>query len=209
MLVVNCGSPRVPEIVSHLKAQKCDVQVVSLDLLQPHHLRNVEGIVISGSFDMISEQNMDYIERYSFLREADVPILGICFGHQLLGVLHGADIGKSKPDSSWIQGNREIWLENSRLFTDVKPVSMFQQFHQEEISLPENFVLLGSSDETRVEAMCHQEKPIYGVQFHPEISGDVGTQIFDNFVNNICADKPTPRLIDTAGNVAEEITDYA
>lgn len=188
MLVVNCGSRVLPRIIENLNKAGHEPTIISLDLLEPHNLKGHEGIIISGSPRMVSEQNMDYIERLSFLRNASIPILAICFGHQLIGALHGAEIRKSKPDKSLIRGHREIWLENSVLFNDIKPVEHFFQYHEEEISLPEDFILLGSSEETSVEAMCHKEKPIYAVQFHPELSGDQGFKIFENF-SKLCKER--------------------
>jgi GMP synthase (glutamine-hydrolysing) len=55
--------------------------------------------------------------------------------------------------------------------------------HCESISIPPNFKLIGSSDACVNEAMQHQTKKIYGVQFHPEVSGNHGRVIFENFVH--------------------------
>jgi len=188
MLVVNSGSVTTPIIVDHLKRLGHKPEVVQLHDLELRHLEAANGVIFGGSMEMLSEQPPSFLEHYAFIREATVPMLGICFGHQLLGKLHGAEIKKTKQDASWLVGQRNIWLENHSLFDGLNSITPFLQYHAEEISLPNDFFLLASSDETMVEAMCHKTKPIYSIQFHPELSGPVGFKFFQNF-SKLCKDQ--------------------
>jgi GMP synthase (glutamine-hydrolysing) len=83
--------------------------------------------------------------------------------------------------------NRD-WLEievvtESLLFEKLPTVFDVMEDHCESISIPVGFELLASSDECINEAMQHKNKMIYGLQFHPEVSGNFGRVIIENFVN--------------------------
>jgi GMP synthase (glutamine-hydrolysing) len=58
----------------------------------------------------------------------------------------------------------------------------FMEDHCECISIPKDFLLVGVSDSCINEAMMHESKPLFGVQFHPEVSGNMGAILFQNFV---------------------------
>ena len=77
-------------------------------------------------------------------------------------------------------------FENDPFFQDIDAVSLFNEDHEEHITLPEDFIQIASSELTEVEAMRHRAKPIYSVQFHPETSGDQGFKMLENF-SKLCA----------------------
>ena len=77
-------------------------------------------------------------------------------------------------------------FEESALFARLPRIIQMQEDHCEFASVPENFKLLASSDTCFNEAMQHNELQIYGVQFHPEVSGLQGSLLFENFYT-ICA----------------------
>jgi len=132
---------------------------------------DVEAIILSGSEACLSrpEDRPFFTGLASFLREVDLPVLGICFGHQLIAHAFGApvvDMGRvvegpeevvvEEPDiifSSWDRGDKILVAESHR--------DMVAQ-------LPEGFELLAKSASCPIEAMRHALRPIYGVQFHPE-----------------------------------------
>ena len=111
-----------------------------------------------------------------------IPILGICLGHQIIGLLHGAEIFREK----YIEKMEEIKvIEKNILFAGIAQSTYFQEAHSEYITLPEGFVHLARSASCENEAMKHPSKNIFGTQFHPEISGENGAMIFRNFLG-IC-----------------------
>ena len=96
-----------------------------------------------------------------------VPILGICLGHQAIGVHFGARLGHAekichgKPDI--------ITHTNTDIFTDVPSPTQIGRYHSLHIhSLPESLVTLAKGSDGTIQAFKHHKLPIFGVQFHPE-----------------------------------------
>jgi GMP synthase (glutamine-hydrolysing) len=137
------------------------------------------GVIISGAPLLITEQNIDpYLSKIAWIKESNIPVLGICFGHQLIGLLYGAIGSKMREDRSW----QEIEIiEESPLFNRLPDCFEMMEDHCEHISIPPEFKLMAASDACINECMQHEKKSIYGVQFHPEVSGNFGNILLENF----------------------------
>lgn len=179
ILIIDCGSSKVSDIEKALEAINIDSVTVSWDKIKPEKAADHPGIIISGAPILLTETDpTPYLFGFNFLLDYPNPVLGICFGHQILGMLHGAQISNGKENRGW----QEIDIElSSTLFNYVrKPFEMMED-HQEEITIPDGFKLLASSKNCKVEAMQHKIKPLFGVQFHPEVSERKGLQLLKNF----------------------------
>jgi GMP synthase (glutamine-hydrolysing) len=182
ILIIDCGSQKTPFIEQAVDLEM-DFQTISLMDFTISHLENKQGVIISGAPILITEvDNSPYLAKLKWILETDLPILGICFGHQIIGLLHGAQGARQKEDRDW--QTIEI-IEENALFKKLPSEFEMMEDHCESISVPRSFKLLGVSDACVNEAMCHSHKPIFGVQFHPEVSGNQGTVIIENFVD-IC-----------------------
>lgn len=137
---------------------------------------NPEGIILGGgpSIDRIG----NCVE---IIKEVDVPILGICLGHQIIANVFGGQT-KSAEIESYAQIELNI-LKQEGIFEGVGDTLKVWASHKDEvITLPEGFEVLASSNKCDVESMKHPEKPIYGIQFHPEVQHTPrGGEIFENF----------------------------
>lgn len=138
------------------------------------------AIIISGNPALIKDTGTNFLADFDVLRELSIPTLGICFGHQVIGLLYGADVTMGKEDREL---RRMEFLGNSRLFDEISDEDVFQEDHTEEVAVPENFVHLATSSHCHNEAMMHREFPLYGVQFHPENSGRAGKRLIENFLS--------------------------
>jgi len=179
--IVHFGSSKAPliaEVVSslgHINGIVDWQQATASDFL------NIKGIILSGSPMMLTEISHEpFHEKYGFLKETKIPVLGICFGHQVLGILHGAEIFRG----DHILRDEEIEvLQQDPLFADLGNKTIMAQSHTEGITLPAGFTHLASSATYQVQGIKHSSKKMYGVQFHPEVSGENGKVLLNNFCN--------------------------
>ena len=104
--------------------------------------------------------------RLPWIKNHEKPVLGICHGHQLFGVLYGSPLLR---DEEGEDGAYTVDIEKeSALFAGYKNKIKVEQHHNYSIMLSEEFELLASSPRCLVQAMKHKVKQIYGVQFHAE-----------------------------------------
>ena len=143
------------------------------------------AVVISGSTTDWAEYDPAALERLAeAVRAAPVPILGICAGHQLIGRAHGAAWGplgplapgEADPDPRFAPGQRkergflEVRLDTAcPLFRGLGPSAEFFQSHYWHLAgVPEGFLLRAGSPWSPVQAIERLDRPVFGVQFHPE-----------------------------------------
>jgi len=178
--IVDCGSSKVPDIARVLK--RCGV---APSVIRPADLPSIasdlpSALILSGNPALIEDTGTDFLTNYGILRELRIPILGICFGHQVIGLLYGGEVSRGQED----RGLRQIdVLRENPLFAGIAATGEFRQDHTEEVSVPTQFAHLASSSHCRNEAMAHPDLPIVGVQFHPETSGDAGERLIRNFLS--------------------------
>lgn len=179
ILIIDCGSKKVSEIQNQLEAIHIKYKTVKWDNVDKENLDKYPGIIISGAPVLLTEVNPEpYLKALNFVLTYENPVLGICFGHQILGLLHGSEVKLCKEDRSWQDINIE---QSSTLFNYIrKPYRMIED-HIEEVALPNDFKLLATSKKCKNEAMQHKIKPLFGVQFHPEVSERGGLQLLKNF----------------------------
>lgn len=149
-------------------------------------IKDVDGLVLSGGAPRIGLKG-DLGNCAEILEKADFPILGICAGHQFMARYFGGEVKPSKiPEFGKIELSI---LKSSPLLEHVPKTSIVWESHNDEVSiLPKNFELLAESENCKIQAMTHFDKPFFGVQFHPEVEHtECGEAIFKNFIK-ICKD---------------------
>lgn len=165
---------RISRTLTYLKIEnKLISNETSLDEIKA---MNPEGIILGGGPSIERIGNCEDI-----IKEIDVPILGICLGHQII-----ANVFDGQTKSAEIESYAQIDLNIKKeigIFEGIGDSLTVWASHKDEvIKLPENFEILASSDKCAIEAMKHNNKDIYGIQFHPEVQHTPrGGEIFENF----------------------------
>ena len=147
---------------------------------------NPKGVILSGGPESVTDSNTPRIPEIIF--ELNIPLLGICYGMQTLAEQFGGQVSSSKTKEF---GHAQITLQQtSSLFDGFASGSLIDVWmsHGDHVStLPDEFNLIASTSSAPVAAMQHIEKPIYALQFHPEVTHtDQGRAILENFIFKIC-----------------------
>lgn len=183
--IINCGSQKTPYIEQAVDVV-CDYETFGMFDLLKRDLSSYDGIIISGAPILLTEVDLQpYLDNFAWIRTYKKPLLGICFGHQILGLVHGAFVSRQREDRDWQTIES---YSDSPIFDKFPHEFQMMEDHCECVSVPKDFQLLAGSDACVNEAMQHENKPFYGVQFHPETSGNQGFLLIENFVN-ICLKK--------------------
>ncbi|WP_050606552.1 glutamine-hydrolyzing GMP synthase [Clostridium niameyense] len=147
--------------------------------------KNPKGIIFTGGPNSVYTEKAPRVQKELF--EIGVPILGICYGDQLMAYTLGGEV--TSPDKREY-GKTEVELDNNNLlFSEMKEKDQCWMSHTDYISkVPAGFKIIATTDECPCAAMMNEEKNLYGVQFHPEVEHTLfGKQLLKNFLFKICA----------------------
>lgn len=140
------------------------------------------GIILSGGPSSVNAENAHLVEKSLF--QAGIPVLGICYGMQLTTHILG---GKVKKGEKGEYGKAELEIsKTSKLFNGIPEKSVVWMSHFDEVeTVPDGFEINAKTDV--ISAISNEEKSIYCVQFHPEVSHtEYGSKMIENFVFHIC-----------------------
>lgn len=146
---------------------------------------SIKGIILSGSpFSVTDEQALDV--NMAPLLDSQLPILGICYGAQYVAKSFGGSVQPSKK-REYGKANL-VDIKADALFEEVSIGSQVWMSHGDTImALPNDFDLLASTNSIEVAAYKQKSHPVYGIQFHPEVTHSLeGKQLLHNFVIKIC-----------------------
>jgi len=158
------------------------------------------ALIIGGNVtDWVEYDETDLLRLYEIIRSAELPILGICGGCQLIGMAHDVPLGPIRrleegerdPDEGFSPGYYKEWgflpihiVKPNPLFDGLGEEPVFLEAHYWEVKdAPTDFKLLASSDACRVQAMRRVDRPVYATQFHPEAYTGAGTRSHSWLVN--------------------------
>lgn len=147
-------------------------------------IEDADALVLSGGAPRVGlQKKLGRCNEY--LAKASFPVLGICAGHQFMASFFGGSVGAAKKPE---YGKVEIEIiEEDVLFKGLPKKMVVWESHNDEVTkLPEDFILLASSSNCKIQAIKHKEKPFFGLQFHPEVEHtQYGKEIFMNFLELI------------------------
>lgn len=145
---------------------------------------NPKGIILSGGPNSVYDENSFRCDERIF--DLGLPILGICYGMQLMTVHFGGKVEQAKHRE---YGKAEIKVEiQNRLFSELPEEQVVWMSHGDLVTgVPEGFSVNATSQSCPISAMSDEERKLYGVQFHPEVRHSVhGNELLKNFVFGVC-----------------------
>ena len=146
-------------------------------------LREVDGLLLSGGAARIGLTGE--LGRCGEYLKMDIPILGICAGHQFMARYYGGG-AREAPQPEF--GAMEIRLVDGGgiLFENTPEIQIVWESHNDEVHVvPDGFNITASSESCQVQAMQNEEGTRFGLQFHPEVNdSEYGTEIIRNFVKH-------------------------
>jgi GMP synthase (glutamine-hydrolysing) len=187
VVILDAGSQYIKLIDKNIRDLECNTDILPLNT-QADKLKNYKGIVISGGPDSVYAPNAIKCDPVIF--DLNIPILGICYGMQLMNYMFNGTVVKKFVRED---GQKTIRIsKSSKLFHNMEDYQKVLLTHGDSVeSLGDNFKITAMSGDL-ISGIEHTQFPIYGVQFHPEVElTENGVQIFKNFLFNICDLKPT------------------
>ena len=187
IIIIDFGSQLTKLIARRVR----DLGVYS-EIIQPKDLfrqkisENTKGIILSGGPSTVTKKNFQTIPKKILKKK--IPILGICYGLQLIAKLFGGKINPSKKKREF--GRAILFSKKSSLLTNnfLRTKKNVWMSHEDAVvKLPKNFHIIASTKESKLTIIENTKEKIYGVQFHPEVTHtENGNQIFKNFLFKIC-----------------------
>ena len=185
ILVLDFGSQynqlilrRVREADVFCQMLPCDAPFERIEEIQP------KGVILSGGPASVYEEGSPRCDPRVF--EMGVPVLGICYGMQLCSLTLGGDV-RNAPAREYGRTLMTVVKPNDLLGEKGAERTVWMSHGDQVAEIGDEFEILASTHNCRLAAVRHKTRPVYGVQFHPEVTHtEDGKVILDNFVHNIC-----------------------
>ena len=161
-----------------------------------------KGIIFTGGPNSVYNPDSPHFSKD--ILSLGIPILGICYGHQLLAYLAGGTIASSDNNSEY--GKTILFIKESTLLKGIKEESVCWMSHTDYVKeLPEGFKITAYTNNCSCAAMEDVSRNLYGVQFHPEVTHtEYGQQVLRNFIFNICKCEPNWKMDDFVKQTTEK-----
>ena len=180
----------------------CEIYSYKTDIEQIKAM-NPKGIILTGGPNSCYEEGAPTYSKELF--ELGIPVLGLCYGAQLMSHVLGGKVEKA-PVREY--GKTKVFVDTaSPLFTDVEPETICWMSHFDYISnVAPGFQVVAHTADCPVAAAQNPEKKLYAIQFHPEVLHTVeGSKMLNNFVRGICGCAGTWRMDSFVENTVKEI----
>jgi GMP synthase (glutamine-hydrolysing) len=184
ILIIDFGSQYTQLIARRIRELNVYCEIHPWDKL-PEDLKGIKGVILSGSpFSVRSEVAP---KPDLSLIKGQMPLLGVCYGAQLLAQLYGGNVNASNT-REYGRANLSVVDANSRLMRNIPLNSQVWMSHGDSISdVPANYKVVCSTADVEVAGFEIENENTFGVQFHPEVYHSTdGTQLLKNFIYDVC-----------------------
>ena len=153
-----------------------------------------KGIIFTGGPNSVYDETSPHYD--PAVLDLGIPVLGICYGDQLMAWMAGGEIASAESGSEY--GKTVLYTEACALFREIPEQWVCWMSHTDFVKVPpKGFRVIARTDKCPCAAMCDEERKLYGVQFHPEVTHtEFGTQMLRNFLFSVCGCKGEWRMDD-------------
>ena len=204
ILVLDFGSQYTQLIARRIRESDVYSEILPWDIDESKIINlNPKGIILSGGPNSVTDSYTPRIPQCIF--DLAVPILGICYGMQTLAEQMGGHV-ISADQKEFGHSELEV-VSESIIFQNLnKKINVWMSHGDQVQDLPDDFNLTASTATAPIAAMEHKDLPIYGIQFHPEVTHtDSGQKILENFIFNACKSKTDWKMNDLISERVNEI----
>ena len=206
ILIIDFGSQVTKLIARRIRDLGVYSEIITpFQIKRISNFKSIKGIILSGGPSTVTKRKYQSVPRKIF--ELKKPILGICYGLQLIAKLYGGKIRSSQKRREF--GRTLIFKKKNSIFTKnfFKQNNSVWMSHQDAVvSLPRKFSVTAFTKDSKLTIIENDKDKIYGVQFHPEVTHtDNGKQIFKNFLFSICKIKKKWSVLSQKKRLIDEV----
>lgn len=189
ILVLDFGGQYNQLIARRVRAQHVYAEIKPYSKITPKEIKDkaYKGIIFTGGPNSVCDEASPHYD--PTILDLGIPVLGICYGFQLIGHMAGGEITSAENSSEY--GKTKLFTLSNALFDGIPNDSICWMSHTDYIKTPpKGFQVIAHTEKCPCAAMCDEGRKLYGIQFHPEVTHTVyGKQILHNFIFSICGCK--------------------
>ncbi|MBQ9545315.1 MAG: glutamine-hydrolyzing GMP synthase, partial [Clostridia bacterium] len=189
ILIIDFGGQYNQLIARRVRSEKVYAEIVPYKKTSCDEIlkKGYKGIIFTGGPNSVNDTSSPHFD--PAVLDLGIPVLGICYGHQLTAFMAGGKVGPAEGSSEF--GKTDLKVFDSAIFEGVPAESVCWMSHNDFVKqLPEGFRVIAETKNCPCAAMCDEKRKIYGVQFHPEVTHtQYGKKILSNFIFGVCGCK--------------------
>jgi len=207
IIIVDFGSQVTKLIARRIRDLGVFSEVITIkDLKKIKNFKQIKGIILSGGPSTVTKKKYQSIPKEIFLKK--IPVLGICYGLQLIAKLFGGIIKSASKKREF--GRASLFKKNKSLLTknffNSKNQFVWMSHQDAVFKLPKKFKIIASTKGSKLAIIENSSDKIYGIQFHPEVTHtENGKKIFYNFLFLICKIKKRWNIVSEKNNLIANV----
>ena len=186
ILVLDFGGQYNQLIARRVRSEQVYAEIIPYNKITPEEIKAIgyKGIIFTGGPNSVYDEKSPHYT--ADILDLGIPILGICYGHQLMAYMAGGELTSAKDSSEY--GKTLVTVEENILFDGFPEESVCWMSHTDYVkTVPEGFKIIAHTEKCPCAAICDENRKLFGVQFHPEVTHtDFGKQMLHNFIFSIC-----------------------
>ncbi len=205
ILVLDFGGQYDQLIARRVRDMSVFAQIEPYNKITPEEIKKegYKGIIFTGGPNSVYDEKSPHYD--PVILELGIPVLGICYGDQLMAYMAGGEVGSAENSSEY--GKTRLYVDESVLFDGVpSEINCFMSHNDFIKKIPAGFRIIAHTGKCSAAGMSDDSRRLYGVQFHPEVTHtEFGDKILENFLIKICN---CGRDWDVLGEARKQIEGY-